>query len=309
MCGIVGYWDKTRGNDGPVGATLLSMLRALACRGPDSAGVALYASKARAGLAVRVKLPDGGPQEWQSRLSTRVGSLGVVQDIATKGDYLSFVIEGDVDPNALEAALQHNGQQVEVVSMGRKLDIVKQVGSPDQLEATFHVSDRRGLHGIGHTRMSTESRVDLSHSQPFWAHGHPDVAIVHNGHITNYHKLRRQYEQKGVRFYTENDSEVIGVYLAEQLRSGLHDGLQSGRSLEQALEAAASHLDGSFSCVAATADAVGFVKDPFSHKPLLIAETDKFAAVATEELAFRGALEGDFSVREAQNREVRVWRN
>ena len=112
---------------------------------------------------------------------------------------------------------------------------------------------------------------------------------------------RRQYEQKGVRFYTENDSEVIGVYLAEQLRNS--------RTLEQALEAAASHLDGSFSCVAATADAVGFVKDPFSHKPLLIAETDKFAAVATEELAFRGALEGDFSVREAQNREVRVWRN
>ncbi len=301
MCGIVSYWDKTGGNDGPVGATLLSMLRALACRGPDSAGVALYAPKARAGLAVRVKLPDDGPQEWQSRLSTRVGSLGAVQDVAITGDYLSFVIHGDVDPIALEAALQLNGQQIEVVSMGRKLDIVKQVGSPDQLEATYHVAGRRGLHGIGHTRMSTESRVDLSHSQPFWAHGFPDVCIVHNGHITNYHKLRRQYEQKGVRFYTENDSEVIGVYLAEQLHNG--------RTLKQALEAAASDLDGSFSCVAATADAVGFVKDPFSHKPLLIAETDKFAAVATEELAFRGALEGDFSVREAQNREVRVWRN
>ena len=301
MCGIVGYWDKTRGNDGLVGSILLSMLRALACRGPDSAGVALYAPKLRDGLAVRVKLPDGEPLEWQSRLPTRAGSLGAVKDVATTGDYLWFVIEGDVDPNALEAALQHDGQQVEVVSMGRKLDIVKQVGSPDLLETTFHVSDRPGLHGIGHTRMSTESRVDLSHSQPFWAHGHPDVAIVHNGHITNYHKLRRQYEQKGVRFYTENDSEVIGVYLAEQLHNG--------RTLEQALEAAGSDLDGSFSCVAATADAVGFVKDPFSHKPLLIAETDRFAAVATEEVAFRGALEGDFSVREAQNREVRVWRN
>ena len=301
MCGIVGYWDKTGGNDGPVGATLLSMLRALACRGPDSAGVALYAPKARDGLGVRVKLPGSGSDDWQSRFPARVGSLGAVWDVATTGDYLSFVIDGDVDPTALEAALQHDGQHVEVVSMGRKLDIVKQLGSPDLLETTFHVSGHRGLHGIGHTRMSTESRVDLSHSQPFWAHGFPDVCIVHNGHITNYHKLRRQYEQKGVRFYTENDSEVIGVYLAEQLRNS--------HTLEQALEAAASDLDGSFSCVAATADAVGFVKDPFSHKPLLIAETDKFAAVATEELAFRGALEGDFSVREARNREVRVWRN
>ena len=307
MCGIVGYWDKTQGDEGSAGATLLSMLKALACRGPDSAGVALYAPKPSDGLAVRVKLPESGSNGWETRLPKLASSLGTVHNVATAGDYLSFtiegapMIEGDIDPSALEAALQQNGHQVEVVSMGHRLDIVKQVGSPDQLEASHHVSNRTGYHGIGHTRMSTESRVDLSHSQPFWAHGSPDVAIVHNGHITNYHKLRRQYEQRGVKFYTENDSEVIGVYLAEQLRNGL--------TLEQALQAATAALDGSYSCVAATADAMGYVKDSFSHKPLLIAETEAFAAVATEEVALRGALAGDFSVREAQNKEVHVWRN
>ena len=108
--------------------------------------------------------------------------------------------------------------------MGHRLEIVKQTGSPDNLEKTYCVSRLKGTHGIGHTRLSTESRVDLSHSQPFWGHGYPDLAIVHNGHITNYHQLRRRYEQRGVRFYTENDSEIIAIYLAEQTCEGRKPG-------------------------------------------------------------------------------------
>src|SRR5262249_24794114 len=102
---------------------------------------------------------------------------------------------------------------IEILSLGRRLDLVKQVGSPSQLESAYSVSRWNGPIAIGHTRMSTESRIDLSHSQPFWAHGVPDVATVHNGHVTNYHQLRRRYEQEGTTFYTDNDSEVIGVYL------------------------------------------------------------------------------------------------
>jgi glutamine phosphoribosylpyrophosphate amidotransferase len=141
--------------------------------------------------------------------------------------------------------------------------------------------------------------VDLSHSQPFWAHGCPDLAVVHNGHITNYHKLRRQYEQRGVRFYTENDSEIIGIYLANRLSQGM--------SLEQALNASLRDLDGSFSYLAATANEFGFAKDAFAFKPLLFAETDDFVAVATEEIGIRSALAGRYDVREAQASEVRVW--
>jgi glutamine phosphoribosylpyrophosphate amidotransferase len=192
------------------------------------------------------------------------------------------------------------GREVEVVSVGRRLEIVKQVGSPSRLEQTFGISEFHGQHGIGHTRLSTESVVDLSHSQPFWGHGYPDLAIVHNGHITNYHQLRRQYEQRGVRFYTENDSEVVAIFLADKLRQGA--------DLPAAMESMIGELDGSFSCLVATDSAIGFVKDTFSFKPLVFAETDDFVAVATEEIAIRGAIKGDFTVREAQAKEVQVWR-
>jgi len=125
------------------------------------------------------------------------------------------------------------------------------------------------------------------------------LAIVHNGHITNYHQLRRRYEQRGVRFYTENDSEVVAIYLAEQLRKGL--------TLEGALGQMLRDLDGSYSCLVATERQLGFVKDTFALKPLVMTETDDFVAVATEEIAIRAALPGTYSVREAQVREVRVW--
>jgi glutamine phosphoribosylpyrophosphate amidotransferase len=141
--------------------------------------------------------------------------------------------------------------------------------------------------------------VDLSHSQPFWGHGYPDLAIAHNGHITNYHQLRRRYQEHGVRFYTENDSEVVAIFLADKLRQGF--------PLRAALESMIAELDGSFSCLVATDSALAFVKDPFSFKPLLYTETASFVAVATEEIAIRGAIPGDYTVREAQAKEVQVW--
>jgi glutamine phosphoribosylpyrophosphate amidotransferase len=186
------------------------------------------------------------------------------------------------------------------VSMGRRLEIVKQVGAPQNLEAEFGVSKLIGTHGLGHTRLSTESRVDLSHSQPFWAHGTPDLAVVHNGHITNYHRLRRMYEQEGVRFYTENDSEIIGIYVARKLGEGA--------SLEEALEASVRELDGSFSYLVATADAFGFAKDPFCLKPLIVAENAGAIAVANEEIALQAALRGPYTAREAGAGAVAVWK-
>ena len=215
------------------------------------------------------------------------------------GAYLRFVFSETDDLTTFIADIERAGKDVEVVSVGRRLEIVKQVGSPAGLEKTFRISGFRGKHGIGHTRLSTESVVDLSHSQPFWSHGYPDLAIVHNGHITNYHQLRRRYEQRGIRFYTENDSEVVAVFLADKLRHGA--------DLPTALESTIRELDGSFSCLAATEGALGFVKDSFSLKPLVFAETDDFVAVATEEISIRGAIPGDFSVSEAQAGEMRVW--
>src|SRR5205823_5193087 len=157
----------------------------------------------------------------------------------------------------------------------------------------------RGSHGIGHTRLSTESRVDLSHSQPFWAHGVPDLATVHNGHITNYHKLRRRYEQRGYRFYTENDSEIIGIYLRDRMAAGM--------SLADALRSSLDDFDGSFSYLIAAGNCLAYVRDRFGFKPLIVAETDDFVAIATEEIALRQALGQSFMGREPTPGTVRIW--
>ena len=299
MCGIVGFFSKS-GGQVEAGRTILGMLRALGCRGPDSAGVALFGAPDDNRFVVRVKLGDDGDLESRARqMASRLEAFSGVSHFSTTASYARFQVSGETDLQRLTSSIESLDEDFEVVSIGHRLEIVKQTGSPDNLEKTYCVSRIKGTHGLGHTRLSTESRVDLSHSQPFWSHGFPDLAIVHNGHITNYHQLRRRYEQRGVRFYTENDSEVVAIYLAEQIRKGA--------SLQEALERMLRDLDGSYSCLVATERQLGFVKDAFALKPLVMTETDDFVAVATEEIAIRAALAGKFLVREAQVREVRVW--
>lgn len=297
MCGIVGFFAKEGGAHAEIGQTILGMLRALGCRGPDSAGVALFGAPDDNRFIVRVKVGETGDVE--SKAAQLALHFPDVRDFSSTASYARFAVSGATDLNRLSAAIESLDKDFEVVSIGHCLEIVKQTGSPENLEKTYAISRLKGSHGLGHTRLSTESRVDLSHSQPFWSHGFPDLAIVHNGHITNYHQLRRRYEQRGVRFYTENDSEVVAIYLAEQL--------QKGGGLKAALDRMLRDLDGSYCCLVATDAEFGFVKDPFALKPLVMTETDEFVAVATEEIAIRSALPGKYSVREAQVKEVRVW--
>src|SRR5258708_37562767 len=222
------------------------MLQALECRGPDSAGVALFGKPQDHRFVVRVKLGGEGSARKLSEIATGV---------TTKGSYARFLIDDSADPKKLTSRIEALDPDFEVVSVGRQLEIVKQVGSPGNLEATYGISKMRGTHGIGHTRLSTESRVDLSHSQPFWAHGYPDLAIVHNGHITNYHQLRRRYEQRGVKFYTENDSEIIAIYLGERL--------SEKNSLKKTQRAALRGCAASYRGLSATEREMGVVKDTF----------------------------------------------
>jgi glutamate synthase domain-containing protein 1 len=299
VCGIIGYLEKRSQAVHPLGQTLLCMLQALSCRGPDSAGVAVF-GPARGFWIVQVKLPETGERAAaaQAILAALQGQAEVIQQRMV-GAYLRLELEGMDDPLALETSVLSRVPHAEVVSLGHQLEIVKQVGSPDRLEQDYGIAQWVGSHGIGHTRLSTESRVDLSHSQPFWAHGVPDLATVHNGHITNYHKLRRSYEQKGYRFFTENDSEVIGIYLRERLREGL--------PLADALRASLDDFDGSFTYLAAGGDCLAYVRDRFGFKPLMVAETDEFVALATEEIALRQALGHDFVAREPAPGNMMVW--
>ncbi len=305
MCGILGYFRKNHAIDPKLGATLLNMLQALGRRGPDSAGVAMVGPAYQAAYIVRLQTGDELEMSKQAieanREAVRIFAAGLdrASDLSCSGVYVRFVLAGDIDLRALTRALESLGPGVRVLSIGHAMELSKEVGTPNLLEAMHHVSTFAGTHGIGHTRLCTESMVDLSHSQPFWGRGAADVAIVHNGHITNYHQLRRKYEQRGVGFVTENDSEVLAVYLAESLNRG--------ETLRQGLDGVLRDMDGAFSCLAVTATEMGLVKDPYAFKPLVMAETDDFVAVATEEIAIRSAIPGDYKVSEARVEEVRVW--
>jgi methylamine---glutamate N-methyltransferase subunit A len=304
MCGILGYFRKGAGTDGQLGATMLSMLEALGRRGPDSAGVAMvgpahqaYIVRVQAGDELEMSKPaiEANREAIQNFARTLEGA----SDISCGGVYVRFVLAGDTDLPRLTSAIESLAEGIEVLSVGHAMELSKEVGSPHLLEGKHHISAFAGSHGIGHTRLCTESTVDLSHSQPFWGRGAADVAIVHNGHITNYHQMRRKYEQRGVRFVTENDSEVLAVYLAESLNRG--------DTLRQGLDGVLRDMDGAFCCLAVTATEMGFVKDPYAFKPLVFTETDDFVAVATEEIAIRSAIPGNYKVSEAQVEEVRVW--
>lgn len=299
MCGIIGFLDKQGGHDRPIGHTMLAMLQALSCRGPDSAGIAIYGPP-QPFWVIQLKLPEhADPEQAKEAVLSSLHQATAVMRHAIRGAYLRLEVTALAEPSELEKLLLAQIAGVEIVSLGHRLEIVKQVGSPAQLDKDYDIANRTGSHGIGHTRLSTESKVDLSHSQPFWAHGVPDLATVHNGHVTNYHKLRRQYEQRGYRFFTENDSEVIGVYLRDRMAAGL--------TFEDSLRSSLDDFDGSFSYLAATADRLAFVKDRFGFKPLMVAETDEFVAIATEEIALRRALGRDFSAREPAPGTMKVW--
>jgi glutamine phosphoribosylpyrophosphate amidotransferase len=287
MCGIVGYLDKRARAHAPTGRVVFTMLEALGCRGPDSAGIAVLHDSDPDDPAWTVRIAPSDPSAL-----ARLAPLGRVEAPEERAGSLRFrfhpasgVTAGDV-----ESALGARRGGLEVLSLGSRLELVKQVGTPAQLEAAYGVAAWCGPLAIGHTRMSTESRIDLSHSQPFWSHGTLDVASVHNGHVTNYHQLRRHYEQAGVTFYTDNDSEVIGVYL--------RDRLERGRTLPEALADSLDDLDGAYNYLVAAPEGLGIVRDRFGFKPLVVAETQDFVAVATEEIALRRALPGAYRVSE-----------
>lgn len=299
MCGIVGYFRRSEG-EGPLGEVMLRMITALGCRGPDSTGLALYGGCRKTGSVVRVKLAENEEPKPQTKaILNALENLTDVKDSALASGVFRLELSNGASALAVEKAVLRAAPGSEVFSIGRRLDLVKRVGTAADLDESFHIRGFKGTHAIGHTRLATESRVDISHSQPFWAHGHPDLSTVHNGHITNYVKLRDLYEMRGHTFYTHNDSEIIPAYLAERM--------SGGATLEGALRQSVADLDGSFSYLAATAIEFGFAKDGFSAKPLLMAETDEAVVVATEEIAIFAACGRDARAAELPAREVRVW--
>jgi methylamine---glutamate N-methyltransferase subunit A len=300
MCGIAGVFYKVPEPYGPLGATLRDMCQELFRRGTDSVGFALYGEPAPDTYLVRVDLGASRSADGDGHaVADAAAELVNVKDFKSTGHNVRLEVDSDAG-GKLADRIEDEVEGARVFSIGRSMEIIKDLGAADDVEQVYHLGGYEGSHGIGHTRMATESRVDIAHSHPFWARPFPDIAVVHNGTITNYHKLRRRLELKGHHFSTENDSEVIAVYIA--------DRLENGDSMQQALEASVNDLDGTFAYVVSTRDGIGLARDQFAMKPLLFAEDDELVVLASEECAIRRVLRDPQLVpRELQAREVRSW--
>ncbi|MBI2238386.1 MAG: glutamine amidotransferase, partial [Actinobacteria bacterium] len=290
---------------------LLAMLHSLNRRGPDSAGVALYGPPVEGGFVVRAwygeddEAPVHGTGATRPTRATRASrAIHAVKDqwaVPTAEEtagYLRLEVTTDAPAGEVADVVDHAG--LEVFSVGRSLEIVKHEMRAEVLGRTYGLFGFPARHGIGHTRMATESRVDVAHAHPFWARPFEDIAVVHNGHITNYHKLRRVFEMRGHRFHTGNDSELIAVYIADRMGKGF--------SLSEAVRASVSELDGSFTYLISTAEGFGVARDQFASKPGVIYEDEEVVAVASEEHAIFAALgEKRALTREVQAKEVLTW--
>jgi hypothetical protein len=307
MCGIAGILNRDAGGASRLGEQLLGMARILGSRGIESTGLALYRQLPPAQLVLRVHLEAPDPLEAaarRDRLVDRIGTLAQVAESEQSGALVRALVKGVADRSDLAFMRRltdviEMADAAEVFSIGTAMEIVKDVGPADELARQHCVSTFVGSHGLAHTRLATESRVDICHSHPFWARPFPDIAVVHNGQLTNHHKLRRRFERRGFHFLTENDSEVIAVFVA--------DRLAQGASLEQALTDSIYELDGTFTYLVSTADGLGFAKDRFATKPLVVAECDEYVAMASEEIALEALVRPGCAVYEPEAKAVRTW--
>jgi glutamate synthase domain-containing protein 1 len=307
MCGIAGI--ISRNGDREIGSEMTRMLQSMKHRGPDSTGYALY-GPASEDWVMRVKLADANTPrdyEFQGRLRSnkaeierRLGQLGATMYSTTDAtDYAfeaHFAYDGDL--KALADRVE-DVRGAEVLSLGHSLQIIKDLGDAESVADQYKLEALGGTHAIGHVRMATESDVDISGAHPYWAYPFSDIAVVHNGQLTNYHQWKRRLERSGHRFQSECDSEIIAVYLAEKMGDG--------SSLEDAMRESLEELDGVFTYICVTKDALGVAKDEMAAKPLVLYEADEIVALASEEIAIRAIIDHEIDTYDPYEGEVMVW--
>jgi glutamate synthase domain-containing protein 1 len=287
MCGIVGLFCKNPELEPRLGAYLSAMLVQMDERGPDSAGVAIYRDPAPEG-STKLTLYAADPDQRWDELG------GDVLEVRAK--HAVVLMEGDADE--AEAAIRAGHPGVRVMSAGRTIEIYKEVGRPRAFAQEFRLGDFQGTHGLGHTRMATESRVTTEGSHPF-STGR-DLCLVHNGSLSNHNRLRRELRREGIEFQTENDTEVAAGYLTWRLREG--------DTLAAALESCLEALDGFYTFLVGTEDGFAVLRDPVACKPAVLAETDDWVAMASEYRAI-AVLPGaaDATIWEPEPRIVYAW--
>jgi len=272
MCGIVGLFLKDRALEPKLGELLAGMLEVMTDRGPDSAGFAVYGT----GEAGRIKLTIRGND--LANVAAKLGTaLGKPVQAAPHDTHSILSIPAESEP-AGRAWLAEHRPDIAIIGAGKRIELYKEVGLPADVSTRFDLARMSGTHGIGHTRMATESAVTTDGAHPFSTGA--DQCLVHNGSLSNHASLRRMLEPKGISFTTDNDSEVAAGYLSWKL--------QEGATLAEALEDSLNDLDGFFTFVVGTESGFAVLRDPISCKPAVMAETDQYVAFGSEYRALVG---------------------
>jgi methylamine---glutamate N-methyltransferase subunit A len=259
MCGIVGLFAKTPDVELRLGALLGEMLCQLADRGPDSAGIALYREPAALGSTKLTLFSPDPDEDWSA-----------VGEATVQASHAVVEVEGSAE--GAVALVRERFPHLRVMSAGDRIEIFKEAGDPRDFVRRFALASLAGSHGLGHTRMATESRVTTEGAHPFSTG--LDLCLVHNGSLSNHNRLREKLRREGIEFQTENDTEVAAGYLAWRLREGA--------SLEQALEGCPDDLDGFYTFLVGTVDGFAVLRDPIACKPAVLAETDDWVAMGSE---------------------------
>ncbi|MFT3689571.1 class II glutamine amidotransferase [Paenirhodobacter sp.] len=267
MCGIVGLFLKKESLRPQLGSLLTDMLITMTDRGPDSAGIAIYGDEAQ-GLKMTVQSDtpettfDGLEGALEAALGQKV-SMKVVDTHAV----LTIPEGSEAETRAFMKA-----KGIRVMGCGTAMEIFKEIGLPKDVAARFGIRDMAGSHGIGHTRMATESAVTTMGAHPFSTGD--DQCLVHNGSLSNHNQMRRVLSAKGFAPETQNDTEVAACYISSRLAGGANLG--------EALEGTLEDLDGFFTFVVGTKNGFGVVRDPIACKPAVMAETEDYVAFGSE---------------------------
>ncbi len=269
MCGIIGLFLKDPGLEPRLGALMAEMLAQMSERGPDSAGFAVYSGS---GGAARLTLRSDRPEADFPLLDQALAEAISAPVAFTRRESHAVLTLPAAALPAARAALPGLRPGVSVMSWGDSIEIYKEVGLPRDVAASFGLASMHGTHGIGHTRMATESAVTTMGAHPFSTG--PDQCLVHNGSLSNHNAVRRDLARAGMSFETDNDSEVAAAFLSARMAEGA--------DLGQALDDALARLDGFYTFVVGTRDGFGVLRDPIACKPAVMAETEAYVAFGSE---------------------------
>ena len=296
MCGIVGLYVKKHDLADQLGALFAEMLICMSDRGPDSAGLALYGNEPPEGFIKVTLRHAANDYDWPGLADQLGACFDCEASLRVNANYAVIAVRADAE--SLGRELAGSDPNLTVMSIGRSIEILKEIGAPAEIVDRFGVRKMRGTHIIGHTRMATESAVTTDGSHPFSTG--MDLCLVHNGSLSNHNRLRTRLERRGIEIRTENDSEVAAGYSMWRM--------QQGDTLQAALQAALDDLDGFYTFAIGTVDGFAVLRDPIACKPAVLAETDEYVAMASEFQAL-SSLPGidDAEVWEPKPARVYTW--